>query len=55
MIALSQSDRGSFDSLVPDTALVSLSAVGVDTFDTPEKSEEMKSNIERLASLANGK
>lgn len=54
MIALSREDREKFDALVPDDAIVALSAQGVDTFDAPEKSEQMKANIERLANLANG-
>lgn len=55
MVALSRNDRETFDALLPDDAIVALSAQGVDTFDAPEKSEAMKANIERLANLANGK
>ena len=54
MIALSREDRTKFDALVPDTAIVSLSAEGVDTFDEP-KAEALQANIRRLADLANGK
>lgn len=55
MVALSQSDRETFDSLVSDHDMVGLSSVGVDTFESPEKSAEMQKNIDRLADLANGK
>lgn len=55
MVRLSRTDRETFDSLVPDDAIVSLSAVGVDTFDTPEAGDKMRADIERLANLANGK
>lgn len=54
MIALSREDREKFDALVPEDSIVALSAQGVDTHDAPEQSDQMKANIERLASLANG-
>jgi hypothetical protein len=54
MVALSRSDRDSFDALVPDDSIVSLSAVGVDTHETPEKGKQMQADIDRLAALANG-
>lgn len=54
MIHLSRTDRETFDALLPDDAIVALSASGVDTFDTPEESEQMQKNIDRLAAIANG-
>lgn len=54
MVALSRKDRESFDALVPEDSIVSLSAVGVDTFDAPEKGKKMQEDIDRLAALANG-
>lgn len=53
MVALSREDRAKFDALVPDTAIVSLSATGVETHDAPAESQQMIENIERLATLAN--
>jgi len=55
MIRLSRSDRETFDSLVPDSPIVALSATGVDAFEEPGAGDEYNKNIERLASLANGK
>ncbi len=54
MIGLSRSDRDTFDALVPDSAIVALSADGVDVFDTP-KNEKLDTEIARLSALANGK
>lgn len=54
MVTLSRKDRETFDALVPSTSIVALSAEGVDTFDAPQ-AEKFKSDIERLATLANGK
>lgn len=53
MVKLSRSDRETFDALVPADSIVALSALGVDTFDAPEKSEKFKEDIERLSTLAN--
>lgn len=54
MVALSREDREKFDSLLPDDAIVALSAQGVDTFDAPEVAKKFEQDVERLASLANG-
>lgn len=53
MIALSRTDRDTFDALLPDDAIVALSEEGVLTHDAPDMSEDMQTNIERLAELAN--
>lgn len=55
MIELSRTDRETFDALLPDDSIVSLSAMGVDTFDTPNASKKYDEAIERLSSLANEK
>lgn len=54
MVALSRNDRETFEDLLPDDAIVSLSETGVLTHDAPV-SETVNQNIERLASIANGK
>jgi hypothetical protein len=54
MVALSRTDRATFEDLLPETPIVALSEDGVTTFDAPEQSEEMEKNIERLVALANG-
>lgn len=53
MIALSRTDRETFDALLPDDAIVALSETGVSTHDEPTMGEAMKSNIDRLAEIAN--
>jgi hypothetical protein len=53
MIALSRTDRETFDALLPEDAIVALSAEGVDTHDAPDMSKDMQANIARLAELAN--
>lgn len=55
MVTLSRTDRSTFDALVPEDALVSLSATGIDAFDTPDAGKKFNDDIERLAALANGK
>jgi hypothetical protein len=55
MIKLSRADRETFDALVPETPLVSLSADGVTYHEEPgnQKFEETKAEIDRLVALAN--
>lgn len=54
MIALSMEDREKFDAILPEDAIVALSAVGVDTHEAPAVSATFKTDIERLSALANG-
>lgn len=54
MVALSRKDRETFEALLPEDAIVALSEDGLTTFDEPAQSDAMKSNIDRLAALANG-
>lgn len=54
MVALSQSDRATFDAILPEDSIVALSAVGVETHEAPAESETLKADIARLAELANG-
>ena len=53
MIALSRTDRETFEALLPDDAIVALSEQGISTHDAPDMSKDMQTNIERLAELAN--
>lgn len=55
MIKLSQEDRESFDALVPDSAIVSLSADGVTYHEEPgnKEYEDAKAEVDRLLALAN--
>jgi len=52
MIALSMEDRETFDLLLPDEPLVSLSAEGVTSHEEPV-SEKYQEETERLLALAN--
>lgn len=53
MIALSRTDRESFEALLPEEAIVALSEDGIQTHDAPAVSEDMQKNIARLAEIAN--
>jgi hypothetical protein len=54
MVQLAQSDRETFEALLPDSPIVTLShEEGVETFDEPG-SEKMDAEIARLAAVANG-
>lgn len=53
MIALSRTDRETFEDLLPDEAIVSLSEEGVTTHDAPDPSKDMQAHIDRLAAVAN--
>jgi hypothetical protein len=53
MIALSRTDRESFEALLPDEAIVALSEEGIQTHDAPAVGEDMQKNIDRLAEIAN--
>lgn len=53
MIELSRTQRETFETLLPENPIVSLSADGVDTHDAPDAGDKYKSNVERLAALAN--
>lgn len=55
MVALSRKDRATFDALVPEDAIVALSATGVDAFDTPEAGQKFNDAVERYSAQANSK
>lgn len=51
MVKLSMNDRDTFDALVPETALVSLSEAGVTVHEQPV-SEQTKADVERYKAMA---
>lgn len=53
MVALSMSDRETYESLLPDDSIVALSESGVTTYETPEDVEAFTQNVDRLAEIAN--
>ena len=53
MISLSRNDRDTFDSLLPEDAIVALSESGLTVHDAPE-AEAFEKSVERLAAIANG-
>lgn len=55
MVELARTDREKFDALVPETALVSLSAEGVTYHEAPDNDtyEKAKEEVARLVALAN--
>lgn len=55
MVALSRTDRETFEALLPENPIVALSEDGVTAHDAPDMGKSMTDNIERLAALANGK
>jgi hypothetical protein len=54
MVELARNDRETFEALLPDDAIVAMSATGLDTFDAPEVAQKFQQDIERLSAAANG-
>lgn len=53
MATLYLSNRETFDALLPETAVVSMSETGVTAYDEPEQGSRLTTEIDRLSEMAN--